>query len=75
MKIPLLVFGGITVLMGLLILGSIALSRFVRWLDWPADVLPAAGALFLLLAGLCLTAWRFGEIEKQVKKLQNYEHR
>lgn len=67
MKIPLIVFGTVVALIAVMLFGSIGLSRFVRWLGWSQDVLAFAGMLFLLGAGLCLCAWRLGEMENKLK--------
>lgn len=71
MKIPLILFGIIIVFFAVMLFGSVGLSRFVRWLGWSQDVLGVAGMMSVLAAGLCLGAWRFGEMENK----QNFDKR
>lgn len=70
MKIPLIVFGIIVALLAVLLFGSVGLSRFMRWLGWPQDVLAAVGMVFIIAAGLCLCAWRFGVMEDRLERLE-----
>lgn len=71
MKIPLILFGIIIVFFAVMLFGSVGLSRFVRWLGWSQDVLVVASMMSILAAGVCLGAWRFGEMENK----QNFNKR
>jgi hypothetical protein len=60
MKIPLIVFGIFTALIALLLFGSLGISLLFQKMGWSHDLLAGMALVFIVLAGLCLTAWRLG---------------
>lgn len=67
MKTAIIVFSIITGLVALFIFGAIGVSRFVRWLGWPQDIIVCLAVTFVMLAGICMTGWRIGELENDQK--------
>lgn len=70
MKMTLIVFGIMVAFIAVLMFGSVGLSRVMRWLGWPQDVLVAVGMVFIIAAGLCLCAWRIGVMEDRLERLE-----
>lgn len=72
MKTSLIIFAGLSFSIGFIVFGSLFLSRVVRWLGWPQDVLAALGFLFIILAGISITGWRIG-VQEDASERQRIE--
>jgi len=48
----------------LIAFGAIGISRVVRWLGLPNDVLALAALVLFLISGICLMGWRLGVMER-----------